>query len=78
MQLAEFAGAAELSAKCRWRTFFGTADLRAQSAMLGPARADGTDSYVLGEINVSSVFPIPDEAPAEIAHRVADRLSSKL
>jgi hypothetical protein len=46
--------------------------------MLGPARADGTDSYVLGEINVSSVFPIPDEAPAEIAHRVADRLSSKL
>jgi len=42
--------------------------------MLGPPRADGTDSYVLGEINVSSVFPIPDEAPAEIARRVADRL----
>lgn len=42
--------------------------------MLGPARSDGTDSYVLGEINVSSVFPIPDEAPAEIAQRVADRL----
>ena len=46
--------------------------------MLGPRRVDGTDSYVLGEINVSSVFPIPDEAPAEIAHRVADRLRSKL
>jgi hypothetical protein len=45
--------------------------------MLGPARADGTDSYVLGEINVSSVFPMPDEAPAEIARRVADRLRSK-
>ncbi|MGB8038759.1 MAG: Cj0069 family protein [Pseudolabrys sp.] len=45
--------------------------------MLGPARADGTDSYVLGEINVSSVFPMPDEAPAEIARRVADRLLSK-
>src|SRR6516165_9175174 len=30
--------------------------------MLGPPGADGTDSYVLGEINVSSVFPIPDEA----------------
>jgi hypothetical protein len=46
--------------------------------MLGPPGADGTDSYVLGEINVSSVFPMPDEAPAEIAHRVADRLRSKL
>src|SRR5580765_4567321 len=45
--------------------------------MLGPARADGTDSYVLGEITVSSVFPMPDEAPAEIARRVADRLRSK-
>jgi hypothetical protein len=42
--------------------------------MLGPADADGADSYVLGEINVSSVFPIPDEASAEIARRVADRL----
>ena len=46
--------------------------------MLGPQGADGTDSYVLGEINASSVFPMPDEAPAEIAHRVADRLLSKL
>lgn len=46
--------------------------------MLGPLGADGTDRYVLGEINVSSVFPMPDEAPAEIARRVADRLRSKL
>jgi hypothetical protein len=46
--------------------------------MLGPPGADGTDSYVLGEINVSSVFPIPDEAPMEIARCVADRLRSKL
>jgi hypothetical protein len=46
--------------------------------MLGPRRGDGTDSYVLGEINVSSVFPIPDEAPAEIARRVADRLRLKV
>lgn len=45
--------------------------------MLGPPDADGSDSYVLGEINVSSVFPMPDEAPAEIARRVADRLRSK-
>ena len=45
--------------------------------MLGPRGTDGTDSYVLGEINVSSVFPIPEEAPAEIARCVADRLRSK-
>jgi hypothetical protein len=45
--------------------------------MLGPSSADGTDSYVLGEINVSSVFPMPDEAPREIARRVADRLRSR-
>jgi hypothetical protein len=42
--------------------------------MLGPVQADGSDSYVLGEINVSSVFPFPDEAPTEIAQRVVDRL----
>jgi len=46
--------------------------------MFGPPGADRTDSYVLGEINVSSVFPIPDEAPAEIARRVADRLREKV
>ena len=45
--------------------------------MLGPPGPDGIDSYVLGEINVSSVFPIPMEASAEIARRVADRLRSK-
>jgi hypothetical protein len=42
--------------------------------MLGPPDANGFDTYVLGEINVSSVFPIPDEAPAHIARLVADRL----
>jgi hypothetical protein len=46
--------------------------------MLGPPSADGTDKYVLGEINVSSVFPIPAEAPAQIARCVADRLRSKI
>ena len=45
--------------------------------MLGPTGADGADSYVLGEINVSSMFPMPDEAPAEIARRVANRLLSE-
>ena len=46
--------------------------------ILGPTGADGADTYVLGEINVSSIFPMPDEAPAEIARRVANRLRSKL
>jgi hypothetical protein len=46
--------------------------------MLGPVQADGSDSYVLGEINVSSVHPYPDEAPAEMARRVADRLQLEL
>jgi hypothetical protein len=46
--------------------------------MLGSVRTEGTDNYVLGEVNVSSVFPIPDEAPAEIARRVADRLRSEV
>ena len=46
--------------------------------MLGPPDAGGADTYVLGEINVSSVFPMPAEAPAEIASQVADRLQTKL
>jgi uncharacterized protein DUF6815 len=44
--------------------------------MLGPAGSGGLDSYVLGEINVSSVLPMPDEAPAAIARRTLDRLRS--
>jgi hypothetical protein len=43
--------------------------------MLGPPGADGADSYVLGEINVSSVFPIPDEVPAAIARLAKERLA---
>jgi hypothetical protein len=46
--------------------------------MLASSGAGARDSYVLGEINVSSVFPIPDEASAEIARRVAARLRLKL
>jgi hypothetical protein len=46
--------------------------------MLGPPGAGGADTYVLGEINVSSVFPMPAEAPAKIASQVADRLQTKL
>ena len=42
--------------------------------LYGPRTASGDDTYVLCEINVSSVFPIPDHAPAEIARLVAMRL----
>ena len=45
--------------------------------MLGPSGADGTDSYVLGEINVSSVYPFPSDAPAAIARYALDRLSAR-
>jgi hypothetical protein len=43
--------------------------------LYGPKTAAGEDSYVLCEINVSAVMPIPDQAPAEIARCVARRLS---
>jgi hypothetical protein len=46
--------------------------------MLGSVETDGSNSYVLGEINVSSVHPYPNEAPAEIARRVTDRRQRKL
>jgi hypothetical protein len=35
--------------------------------LYGPRDAAGRDTYVLCEINVSSVFAFPDQAPAEIA-----------
>jgi hypothetical protein len=41
--------------------------------LYGPATPAGEDSYVLCEINVSSVFPIPDQAPDEIARLVEAR-----
>jgi hypothetical protein len=43
--------------------------------LYGPKTPDGEDSYVLCEINVSGVLPIPDQAPAEIARCVARRLA---
>jgi glutathione synthase/RimK-type ligase-like ATP-grasp enzyme len=43
--------------------------------LYGSRTAAGEDTYVLCEINVSSVFAIPDQAPAEIARLVAARLS---
>jgi hypothetical protein len=45
--------------------------------LYGPRTASGEDSYVLCEINVSSVFPFPEQAPAEIARLVAARLRSQ-
>jgi Domain of unknown function (DUF6815) len=45
--------------------------------LYGPKDAAGEDSYVLCEINVSSVFAIPDEAPAAIARLTLERLSAR-
>jgi len=42
--------------------------------LLGPKSVDGEDSYVLCEINASSVFPMPEEAPAAIAQTLLRRL----
>jgi hypothetical protein len=41
--------------------------------LYGPRDASGRDTYVLCEINVSSVFPFPEQAPAEIARLARDR-----
>ena len=45
--------------------------------LYGPRNAKGEDTYVLCEINVSSVFAIPDQAPAAIARLTLDRLGKK-
>jgi hypothetical protein len=42
--------------------------------LYGPRDPTGADTYVLCEINVSSCFAIPDEAPATIARTVKDRI----
>jgi hypothetical protein len=44
--------------------------------LFGPRNATGADTYVLCEINASSCFAIPDEAPTAIARTVRDRLVS--
>jgi len=44
--------------------------------LYGPRTAAGEDTYVLCEINVSCVFPIPDQAPPEIARLAEARLQS--
>jgi hypothetical protein len=45
--------------------------------LYGPRDASGADTYVLCEINASSCFAIPDEAPKTIARTVMARLSSR-
>ena len=42
--------------------------------LYGPRTASGEDTYVLCEINVSSVFAIPDQSPAAIARLALNRL----
>lgn len=42
--------------------------------LYGPQTSSGEDTYVLCEINVSSVFPIPDGAPDAIAQLAETRL----
>ena len=44
--------------------------------LYGPRTQSGEDSYVLCEINVSSVFAIPDQAPAAIARLALTKLRS--
>jgi hypothetical protein len=44
--------------------------------LYGPRTRSGEDSYVLCEINVSSVFAIPDQAPAAVADLALARLRS--
>jgi hypothetical protein len=45
--------------------------------LLGPPAADGTDSYVLCEINCSCVTPFPPEAPEQIARATVDALETR-
>lgn len=45
--------------------------------LFGPRDAAGEDTYVLCEINVSSVFAIHDEAPAAIARLTVERLNGR-
>jgi hypothetical protein len=44
--------------------------------LYGPRTSAGEDTYVLCEINVSSVYPFPDDAPAEIARLALARLGA--
>lgn len=45
--------------------------------LYGPLDADGNDSYVLCEINVSSVYPFPDDALAPLAAETRAQLERR-
>jgi hypothetical protein len=45
--------------------------------LYGPKDAAGADTYVLCEINVSSVYPFPDEALGPLAATVCERLEAR-
>jgi hypothetical protein len=42
--------------------------------LYGPKDEAGEDTYVLCEINVSAVYPFPEQAPGKLAQAVAARL----
>ena len=44
--------------------------------LYGPRAASGEDTYVLCEINVSSVYPFPEQATVEIARSASIRLQA--
>lgn len=46
--------------------------------LYGPCTRAGADTYVLCEINVSSCFAIPDQAPAAVARLALDRCMSAI
>jgi hypothetical protein len=66
-QLMETLGITEASLPVIWDADF----------LYGPRDAAGADTYVLCEINVSSCFAIPYEAPAAIALSVQHRLQTR-
>jgi hypothetical protein len=45
--------------------------------LYGPRTVDGLDTYILCEINVSSVIPFPPDAPAKVASAVRRRLGAR-
>ena len=44
--------------------------------LFGPTNHDGTDTYVLCEINVSAVAPFPDTTPTRLAAAALDTITS--
>jgi hypothetical protein len=52
--------------------------IRDADFLYGPREAAGADIYVLCEINASSCFAIPDEAPAAIARTVKHRIAKRI